>query len=115
MLLIFKVYYGVRWLLQTVRSWFIRYYRVSVTFCYQSLCFSFLAVLLYYEDFKYAVTEGRVAYTIFIVAELIMLEAHVRYIDSIHYAYAELNRDRFILMRYQELQERRALLSSDIT
>ena len=98
--------------MKRTRKRFVPFYRYSVTYCGTSIVTYFLFFMLYFQDVQIMSTKTMFWNFFFIVLNLIIVEVHMRYIDSVHYAKTELSRDRFILKRYQLLQQQRKLLSS---
>ena len=100
-LFVFKVFTGMRWIFQRTRQNFIPYYRMSMTFNFYTITVAvqyLIAINIQYMNVFYMQLYSVVWYLI----ESLFLEIHIRYIDSVHIAKNELQKNKNILKSYRD-------------
>ena len=106
--LLFKSISGFRWLRKKNRSNYVPYYIWGLTYALYTILivFEYLSMSLSsYDDYR---GRGVIYGFIFCLSwgsiEIILLEVHMRYLDSVHIARNDLKRDRAILENFKKLQ-----------
>ena len=98
-----QYYYAIRWIIRKQnRNDFIKYYRLTLSVCGSVIFICLAAALCDINDdrYKFKIFYAEFGYILFCIIQMVFVELHMRYLDSVNFTRNQIKKNQLILQGY---------------